>query len=238
MGNHPNDFDDRWGGVHTREDLATVKKVLKTVNGVRLPADQELPKQCPTHDCDWWPVTTSTGVYMHCPLCYNQGQPCPECGDVNKVQDGRGDILECAGCYHAWNPVSESQKAEEAAWKVWNTIVGHTTYDVLDTDDRERWHRALTTYASLSQWVNVEERMPTLDGEYWCHVEPKNPFLSEIHGYDDGLITPKFDPYERTVKTFRTNAGELRFNCGGLERVTFWMSLPKFLPESFNKEEL
>lgn len=162
MGNHPNDFDDRWGGQHIKEDMVAVKKKWKTVNGVKLPANQELPKQCPTHDCDWWPVTASTGVYMHCPLCY----------------------------------------------------------------------------ASLSQWVNVEERMPTLDGEYWCHVEPKNPFLSEIHGYDDGLITPKFDPYERTVKTFRTNAGELRFNCGGLERVTFWMSLPKFLPESFNKEEL
>ena len=125
MGNHPNDFDDHWGGVHIREAMAKVKKVLKTVNGVRLPADQELPKQCPTHDCDWWPVTTSTGVYMHCPLCYNQ----PLVDALEDVLSRLADI-----------DTIEALKADKGyGYRPYPWDIGKTPTDA----DLMRWHNAL-----------------------------------------------------------------------------------------------
>lgn len=83
--------------------------------------------------------------------------------------------------------------------------------------------------ASGEKWVEIKEgcEMLTLpDIKYWCRITPKEPFFSDIPGYNESLISASFTPYFGVVQTYKTSKGEIRFNCGGAERVTHYHSLP------------
>lgn len=89
----------------------------------------------------------------------------------------------------------------------------------------------------MSEWIDVKDRMPDGEGEFLCWEGSKEPFYSDIIGYDDTLITPSGSWRTAFVKTFRKKDGVLAFNCGGCSRVTHWMPLPEPPVQSQNHAE-
>jgi len=74
-------------------------------------------------------------------------------------------------------------------------------------------------------WIDADEEMPTEIKDYWCWVIPKEPFISDTPGYDDGVITPNFEPYADKVRTYRDREGNIGFNTDGLSRVKYWQPI-------------
>ena len=78
----------------------------------------------------------------------------------------------------------------------------------------------------MSEWISVEKDMPKeVDQEVWAWVVPNSGIE-----HDGSLTIGSFDPYMRTVKTYLSRNGDIRFNCGALQEVTHWQ--PKPLPPS------
>jgi len=77
-------------------------------------------------------------------------------------------------------------------------------------------------------WIEIKEgcEMPAADVELWCWVVPRESFYFDVPGYEHQTTPGIWEPHAKVIRTFRTREGDVRFNCGCGETVTYYRLLP------------
>jgi hypothetical protein len=73
------------------------------------------------------------------------------------------------------------------------------------------------------KWISVDVEMPKEeDRKFWCWVGPSDGILAS----GGTLIKAAHPFYMKIIRTYRSREGNIKFNCGTLEKVTHYQPLP------------